>query len=462
MSQVGDYDVANASGASVRSDLNFILGAIKTSNSGSNDPSNPEAFMFYGDSGDNKLKIYDGSQFRPIGEVNKDNLGLLPRSGGTTAPMTGQFLADSGGTASAPAIAFGDGSNSANNDTDTGLYRVSANIVGITCSGGTSTNQANFEFSSSSFISREDITLDKTGADASLQINTNSNSHNAIIDLASDTTTLGSDFGLRLIRSGGTDGFSKLHHRSDSATANNLIIESQATSSGGIVLMTGGTPHVTPASEVASKSRFAIAHNGTVLTGEAIRINQDPVTATGNVGSGIKVCGPATASTEYDGFGMSINAKDIVGIFNRTNTTGTILEFKYNGSVVGYISTNGSATTYNPSSDYRLKQDINNIDDAITKIKTLRPVTFRWKNNVEIGYDSGFIAHEVQETGHYNHLVTGVKDGTRTSYNNPEENEPEYQGVDYSKFTPMLVAALQEAVAKIETLETKVAALEAS
>jgi hypothetical protein len=81
---------------------------------------------------------------------------------------------------------------------------------------------------------------------------------------------------------------------------------------------------------------------------------------------------------------------------------------------------------------------------------------------VEIGYDSGFIAHEVQETGHYNHLVTGVKDGTRTSYNNPEENEPEYQGVDYSKFTPMLVAALQEAVAKIETLETKVAALEAS
>jgi hypothetical protein len=184
------------------------------------------------------------------------------------------------------------------------------------------------------------------------------------------------------------------------------------------------------------------------------------VTISGNVGSGIKMCGPATASTEYDGFGMSINAKDIVGIFNRTNTTGVVVEFKYNGSVVGSVSTNGSATTYNQSSDYRLKQDITNIDSAITKIKTLRPVTFRWKNNVEIGYDSGFIAHEVQETGHYNHLVTGVKDGTRTSHSNSEENEPDYQGVDYSKFTPMLVAALQEAVAKIETLETKVAALE--
>ena len=53
---------------------------------------------------------------------------------------------------------------------------------------------------------------------------------------------------------------------------------------------------------------------------------------------------------------------------------------------------------------------------------------------------------KVQETGYYNHLVTGVKDGTRTSHSNSEENEPDYQGVDYSKFTPMLVAALQEAV----------------
>jgi hypothetical protein len=456
MAQVSSYNVANRTGAQVRADINDIYDAIKTCNSGTSDPSSPVKFMLYGDSavGDDNLKIYDGAQFRTIGKVTEDNLGLLSKSGGT---MTGALLVDSGGTVSAPAIAF-------SNDTDTGLFRVNSNILGISCAGGdnsTGSLQANFEFSSSSFISREDITLDKTGADASLQINTNSNSNNAIIDLASDTTTLGSDFGLRLIRGGGTDGVSKLHHRSDSATANNLIIESQAGTNGGIILQTGGTPHVTPSSEVASKSRWAVAGNGTVLAGEAIRIDQDPVGATGNVGNGIKFVS-ATATAEYASFALAANAKDIVGVFNRTNTTGTILEFKYNGSVVGYVSTNGSVATYNPTSDYRLKQDINNINDAITKIKTLRPVTFRWKNNVDIGYDSGFIAHEVQETGHYNHLVTGVKDGTRTSHSNPEESEPEYQGVDYSKFTPMLVAALQEAVAKIETLETKVAALEAS
>ena len=193
-------------------------------------------------------------------------------------------------------------------------------------------------------------------------------------------------------------------------------------------------------------NRFRIAANGGVFLGRGMA--QDPVSATGNVGSGVKFV--ATANTEYDSFGLVVNAKDIVGIFNRTQTTGTILEFKYNGStIVGGVSTNGSTTNYNQSSDYRLKQDINNIDDAITKIKTLRPITFRWKNNVDIGYENGFIAHEVQETGHYNQLVNGVKDGT------------DYQGLDYSKFTPMLVAALQEAVAKIETLEAKVAALEA-
>ena len=193
-------------------------------------------------------------------------------------------------------------------------------------------------------------------------------------------------------------------------------------------------------------NRLRIAANGGVLLGNAM--TDDPVSATGNVGSGVKIV--TAGNTEYDSFGLVVNAKDIVGIFNRTNTTGKILEFKSDGStVVGDVSTNGSTTNYNGNSDYRLKQDINNIDNAITKIKTLRPITFRWKNNVDIGYDSGFIAHEVQETGHYNHLVTGVKDGT------------DYQGLDYSKFTPMLVAALQESVAKIETLEAKVAALEA-
>ncbi len=125
MSQVTNYNVENAAGNVVRQDINNILDAIRTSNSGSSDPSNPVKFMLYGDSSDDILKVYDGSAFRNIGDVGEDNLGLLLRSGGT---MTGALLADDSSGASTPALSF-DG------DPDTGIYRKSANTVAFSTAG---------------------------------------------------------------------------------------------------------------------------------------------------------------------------------------------------------------------------------------------------------------------------------------------------------------------------------------
>ena len=125
MSQVTNYTVDNAAGNVVRADINSILDAVKTNNSGGSDPSNPVKFMFYGKSSDDKLKIYDGSNFREIGDVGEDNLGLLLRSGGT---MTGPVLADDASGASTPAVAF-DG------DADTGLFRKAANTLGFSTAG---------------------------------------------------------------------------------------------------------------------------------------------------------------------------------------------------------------------------------------------------------------------------------------------------------------------------------------
>jgi microcystin-dependent protein len=128
MAQVGDYNIANASGASVRSDLNAVFAAIKTLNSGGSDPSNTAAFMPYVDTADsNNLKIRNAANngFTTVGSVDSANLGLLPRSGGT---MTGAILADDSAGASAPAIAF-DG------DTDTGIFRVGANTIGFATAG---------------------------------------------------------------------------------------------------------------------------------------------------------------------------------------------------------------------------------------------------------------------------------------------------------------------------------------
>ncbi len=120
--------------------------------------------------------------------------------------------------------------------------------------------------------------------------------------------------------------------------------------------------------------------------------------------------------------------------------------------IVGSITTSGSATAFNTSSDYRLKENIVAISDGITRLKTLKPSKFNFIADKETTVD-GFLAHEVTAVPE---AITGTKDAV------DENNKPIYQGIDQSKLVPLLTAALQEAVAKIEVLETKVAALEAA
>ena len=110
--------------------------------------------------------------------------------------------------------------------------------------------------------------------------------------------------------------------------------------------------------------------------------------------------------------------------------------------------------TYNTSSDYRLKENANTINNALTTVKALKPYQFTWKHDSKIG--QGFFAHEVLETTPNSQAASGTKDAVDS------EDNPIYQQVDYSKLVPLLTAALQEATAKIEVLETKVAALEAA
>jgi len=136
MSQVSDYNIANASGASVRSDLNAVFDAIKTLNSGGSDPSNTAAFMPYVDTADsNNLKIRNSSNngFTTVGPVDSANLGLLPRSGGT---MTGQLLGDDGSGASSPAYSF-------DNNADTGMFRSGSNTIGFSTAGTTRVSISN-------------------------------------------------------------------------------------------------------------------------------------------------------------------------------------------------------------------------------------------------------------------------------------------------------------------------------
>ena len=139
------------------------------------------------------------------------------------------------------------------------------------------------------------------------------------------------------------------------------------------------------------------------------------------------------------------------------------MEFIKSGNQVGNIGINNSSTTYNTSSDYRLKENIVDLTGAITRLKQLKPRRFNFKVDDSITVD-GFIAHEVTSVPE---AITGTKDQVATSDDvnsgiSTAVGDPVYQGIDQSKIVPLLTAALPEAIAKIETLEVEVSALKSS
>jgi hypothetical protein len=133
-----------------------------------------------------------------------------------------------------------------------------------------------------------------------------------------------------------------------------------------------------------------------------------------------------------------------------TSTREHLVFYNPNGGV-GSITTNGSSTSYNTSSDYRLKENVVNITSATERLKQLSPKRFNFIADANKTVD-GFLAHEVSDI--VPEAITGTKDAVDADGN------PVYQGIDQSKLVPLLTASLKEAVAKIEELETRLTALE--
>jgi len=134
---------------------------------------------------------------------------------------------------------------------------------------------------------------------------------------------------------------------------------------------------------------------------------------------------------------LCASSSEALGLSRRTSD-GNVAIFRRDTTTVGSISVTGSLTSYNITSDYRLKQDFKSINglDLVNKIKVYN---YEWKSD-KTRMD-GVIAHELQEVLPY--AVTGVKDGEQM------------QSVDYSKIVPVMVQAIKELKEKIETLENK-------
>jgi hypothetical protein len=120
------------------------------------------------------------------------------------------------------------------------------------------------------------------------------------------------------------------------------------------------------------------------------------------------------------------------------------------GTQVGSINIGTSSTLYSTSSDYRLKENLTLITDGIDRLKQLKPKRFNFIGETQIV--DGFVAHEAKEV--VPESVTGEKDEVLPN------GDPVYQGIDQAKIVPLLTAALQEAVAKIEDLENRIKTLE--
>ena len=171
--------------------------------------------------------------------------------------------------------------------------------------------------------------------------------------------------------------------------------------------------------------------------------------------------------TSSSGSRFQATAATEVAVFQNTSGTGNVRFHNSGGSTIGYIQWSGSSTSYNTSSDYRLKTDAQPMTSATDRVLALNPVNFEWiADGTRV---DGFLAHEAQAV--VPECVTGTKDAMRD-----EEYEvtpavldvggnetkpavmgtrsvPDMQGIDQSKMVPLLVAALQEALARITALE---------
>ena len=250
-------------------------------------------------------------------------------------------------------------------------------------------------------------------------------------------------------------------------------------------------------------------HPITLGTSNTVRLTIDP--------SGNTTFMNTFSATVANGPFVYIGATGSINIGTTLTSAKAVMGFRNPNGEVGQIVTNGSATAYNTSSDYRLKTAVTYDWDATSRLKKLKPARFAW---IADGDDAvpvdGFLAHEVQDV--VPEAISGTKDAMMdeeyevsaatgdiytpavaatydedgieltaatdevihsTDVERPDEltegqqwrettaavmgtrSVPDLQGIDQSKVVPLLTKALIESVAKIEALEARIAALEA-
>ena len=210
------------------------------------------------------------------------------------------------------------------------------------------------------------------------------------------------------------------------STGNYLRIDSQQSAANGAILFSGNDGS-TEYMRITSGGVFLVNQTVPNTTGDGFGVHP-----TGSGGGNLVSCHNGTAGAAL-----------IVG---HGAFDGTIVDFRRASTQVGTISVTSSATAYNTSSDYRLKENVVPMEGALDRVDALKPFRFNFIADADKTVD-GFLAHEVQDI--VPEAITGEKDAV------DEKGNPEYQGIDQSKLVPLLVAAIQELKAEIELLKSK-------
>jgi hypothetical protein len=341
---------------------------------------------------------------------------IAPNFGSQTITTTG-VISSALGTAAAPSIAF-------TGDLNTGIFSPGADQVAVATNGSERlriTSAGNVGIGTSS----PNVPLEVVG-----NIHMSGAADRTIFNRANNALSLG------------TNNTTRLHI----TNAGNVGI---GTTSPNELLEVAGNIHLSGADRsIFNRSNNALTF-GTNNT-ERMRIDNAGVMLVGKTSNDADTAGITLSGA---GFARIVANADQCAILHRYTSDGTIVVFRRDNVSVGSISVTTTNTAYNTSSDYRLKENVTSVTDGITRLQQLKPSRFNFIADPDKTVD-GFIAHEVQDV--VPEAITGEKDAV------DDEGNPEYQGIDQSKLVPLLTAALQEAIGRIETLEAEVAALKAS
>ena len=175
-----------------------------------------------------------------------------------------------------------------------------------------------------------------------------------------------------------------------------------------------------------------------------------------------------------------VGGTDAGMVLRDTTSSGTGVPMQFaNGAttIIGSITHNQTSTSFNTSSDYRLKENVVDLTGASARVNQLNPSRFNWIADETNTLVDGFLAHEVATV--VPEAIHGTKDAMKdeeyevtpavldddgnvtTEAVMGTRSVPDYQGIDQSKLVPLLTAALQEALTEIASLKTRVEALEA-